>query len=76
MTKRVENENNRRVRQGRKLVWQRRYCIWIDNENLICVGDFWMDDFGDKNSHQYVKDAELEYGHVYAVRLADRGQPS
>lgn len=76
MTDRIADENNRRVRIGRKLVWQRRYLVWIDNDDLIAVGDFWMDDFGCKNEHQVVKDAEAEYGHVYGVRRDDKGMPA
>ncbi len=77
MTNRIEDANNRRIRQGRKLVWQQRWLIWVDHSDCMeAVACFWMEDFGSHEGHPEVEAAKAEYGPIYSVRLAKRGEPA
>lgn len=70
------NEFTRKVRIGRKVQVQHLWSIWIDNGDLVCVAQFWLDEHGAHYDHPEVIAAQADYGSIYSVRPAKRGKPS
>lgn len=70
------DEFTRRVRIGRRVVTQHLWSIWIDNEDLVCVSQFWLDEHGSHYGRPEVAEMEAEYGSIYSVRRASRGKPA